>query len=80
MSRAGYQGHDLEWSGRLVEVKRRASGFKKLYEWLADVQIVMVRADRQPWLVVMTPEELLDIVDEARLDGISSVVEGELDG
>ena len=76
VSRAGYEGHDLEWEGRLVEVKRRASGFKSLYKWLEDVQMLMLRADRLPWLVVMTPEELLDLQDEARLDGIASVVEG----
>ena len=65
ISRSGYTGADLIWRDRHVEVKRREHGFRLLYRWLRDAPIVMHRADRQPWLVTMETDELLDLLDEA---------------
>ena len=38
---------------RVVEVKCRAAGFKELYRWLSDRDILIVRADRSEPLVVL---------------------------
>jgi hypothetical protein len=38
---------------RVVEVKCRADGFRELYKWLQDRDILMVRADRKEPLVVL---------------------------
>ena len=51
-------GHDLEMpDGRTVEVKIRAGGFKRIYAWLEPVDILVIRADRQEPLVVITLED-----------------------
>src|SRR5690606_38300400 len=51
-------GLGLRW-----EVKRRADGFRSLYDWLEGKDALAVRADRRPWLVVMPLETLLEIVE-----------------
>ena len=38
---------------RVVEVKARAKGFKQLYDWLIDRDILIVCADRSEPLVVL---------------------------
>jgi hypothetical protein len=38
---------------RSVEVKCRAAGFNRLYDWLDDRDILIVKADRQEPLVVL---------------------------
>jgi Holliday junction resolvase len=38
---------------RVVEVKARANGFKQLYAWLVDRDILIVQADRSEPLVVL---------------------------
>jgi Holliday junction resolvase len=38
---------------RVVEVKARAKGFRQLYDWLIDRDILIVRADRSEPLVVV---------------------------
>jgi hypothetical protein len=38
---------------RVVEVKARANGFRELYRWLIDRDILIVRADRSEPLVVL---------------------------
>ena len=38
---------------RVVEVKCRADGFRELYKWLVDRDILIVRADRAEPLVVI---------------------------
>jgi len=51
-------GLGLRW-----EVKRRADGFRSLYDWLEGKDALAVRADRKPWLVVMPLETLLEITE-----------------
>jgi hypothetical protein len=38
---------------RVVEVKCRADGFRELYRWLIDRDILIIRADRREPLVVL---------------------------
>jgi hypothetical protein len=38
---------------RRAEVKARAKGFAQLYKWLADADLLVVRADRREPLVVL---------------------------
>ena len=38
---------------RRVEVKARANGFRKLYQWLGDHDFLIVRADRSEPLVIV---------------------------
>jgi hypothetical protein len=53
-----------------IEVKRRASAFKTIYDWVLDTRespdAVAFRADRMPWLVVMTVEKFNELLDAAR--------------
>jgi len=56
-SRTGYRGPDLTVPllgiERVVEVKCRANGFRELYTWLADRDILIVRANRREPLVIL---------------------------
>ncbi len=69
ISRSGYRGPDIEWRGRDVEAKFRGDGFKMIYRWLRDVQILAIRRLREPWLLVMSVPVLLDLLDEAEEAG-----------
>lgn len=56
----GY-ANDVELpNGMKVEVKRRAKGFKQLYDWVYDERekpdLVAIRTDRNPWIVAMPLE------------------------
>lgn len=64
ISRSGYTGPDIEWHGRHVEAKYRGDGFTTIYRYLEDVQILGIRRKRAPWLIVMTIEVLLDLIEE----------------
>ena len=66
VSRMYQPGPDLQMpDGRWVEVKRRKKAWSRLYDWLSDdAQILALRADREPWLVVMTLGTFLDIMEE----------------
>lgn len=43
---------DLIVEGKIAEVKGRRDGFKSLYKWLEDRDILFIRADRKEWLVI----------------------------
>lgn len=49
---------DLIINGKRAEVKGRAQGFKEIYKWLESVDYLLIRADRQEWLVVMRLKDL----------------------
>jgi hypothetical protein len=57
VSRAGYGGPDLIMpvlgQNRAAEVKCRAEGFRELYGWIADRDVLIVKADHQEPLVVI---------------------------
>jgi hypothetical protein len=50
-------------NGKKVEVKARKDGFKELYKWMLDERekpdMLALKADRKPWLVVMTLDEYM---------------------
>ena len=69
VSRAYQAGIDLIWRHRKVEVKVRAAGFKLLYRWLSNAQLLLIRADRSDWLVVMRVSDLLSLMEDARNPG-----------
>src|SRR3954449_7838872 len=55
---------------RVVEVKCRADGFRELYRWLIDRDILIVRADRSEPLVVLPLKlaaEIASAADKNRL-------------
>ena len=64
IARTGYDGPDVEWLGYLCEVKRRREAWLFDYQQLRDAPILFKRADRQPWLVTMELDTLLDILEE----------------
>ena len=53
---------DVRWRGLLVESKVRAEGFKELYRWLTGADLLGVRADGQPWLVIVPLSRFLELV------------------
>ena len=56
-SRTGYRGTDLSVDllgiSRSIECKVRSHGFTQLYEWLANADMLVIRADRREPLVVL---------------------------
>lgn len=50
---------------RVVEVKARAKGFKQLYGWLVDRDILIVRADRSEPLVILPLKLAAEIAAKA---------------
>ncbi len=50
---------------RVVEVKCRADGFRELYRWLIDRDILIVRADRLEPLVVLPLKLAAEIAEAA---------------
>jgi hypothetical protein len=58
VGRAYQAGHDLELplgDDRIlrIECKARTAGFRQLYDWLNDRDLLIVKADRQEPLVVL---------------------------
>jgi len=53
-------GHDL-----CVEVKARANGFRELYCWLNERDVLIVKADRQEPLVILRLSLATDIARKA---------------
>ncbi len=66
-------GPDLLWNNYYVEVKRRRDMYQSMNTIAAyldtDSQIYMTRLDRKGWLVVMAPDTLLDMLDDAYTRG-----------
>jgi hypothetical protein len=50
---------------RVVEVKVRADGFRELYRWLIDRDILVIRADRSDPLVVLPLKLAAEIAAKA---------------
>ena len=50
---------------RVVEVKCRADGFRELYRWLVDRDILIVRADRSEPLVILPLKLAAEIAAKA---------------
>ena len=71
-------------NGLRAEVKRRKSGFKELYEWVLDERehpdLVAVRVDRKPWLVIQTLEQWREGRDLRSLPQILRALADRLEG
>jgi hypothetical protein len=50
----------------VVEVKVRSNGFRRLYDWLADRDLLIVRADRREPLVIVPLKLAADIAAAAQ--------------
>jgi hypothetical protein len=50
---------------RRVEVKARANGFRRLYDWLDGADLLIVRADRSEPLVVLPLRFAIEIATAA---------------
>jgi hypothetical protein len=61
-------------NGKKVEVKARKDGFKEIYNWLLDERekpdLLALKADRKPWLVVMTLDEYMKTLNVAGGDKV----------
>jgi len=57
---------DVIAHGLRFEAKVRADGFKQLYEWLGTNDALAVKADRKPWLIVMTLDKWQEVVASER--------------
>jgi hypothetical protein len=62
-------GHDINWPlldrEWRVEVKSRAKGCATLYRWLEDRDAVVVKADRERWLLVVPLLDAIPIMKKA---------------
>ena len=71
----GVAGMDLSGDVKLwtihgdykVEVKCRANGFKQIYDWIEpdNIDLLSLKADRKPGLIVMTEDTFAELVKEA---------------
>jgi hypothetical protein len=48
-------------NGWRAQVKARAEGFKTLYAALGTADVLALKADRKPWLLVMTAEQFIEV-------------------
>ena len=49
-----------------AEVKARADGFKNIYKWLTDVEILILKADNKKALAVLYLDDLLTLIEEQK--------------
>ena len=49
-----------------AEVKARADGFKNIYKWLTDVEILILKADNKKALAVLDLDDLLTLIEEQK--------------
>ncbi len=49
-------------NGWRCEVKARRDGFKSLYAWLEGADVLLLKADRKPWLAVLPAERLRELL------------------
>lgn len=57
---------DVRVAGRPYQVKRVKYGFRQLYRELEHVAGLFLRADGQPWLVVLRADDFLRLLGERR--------------
>jgi hypothetical protein len=59
-------GHDIDAVVRCrtlcVELRSRAQGFGRIYNWLNDRDVLIVKADYKPPLVVLPPDLAAQLV------------------
>jgi len=57
-----FQKGDVIVEGYTGEVKLRGNGFKKIYEWLAENDFLVIKADRKPYLVVLPIDNFIKLL------------------
>ena len=57
---------DLLIEGLTAEVKVRHAGFKELYKWIEDKDLLFVKADRKEYLCVMRTKTFIDLLNATR--------------
>jgi GTPase SAR1 family protein len=64
----GEFSNDVHGLGLQFEVKARKDGFKTIYNWLLDERekpdALALKADRKPWLVVMTLQQFMELMNK----------------
>jgi hypothetical protein len=56
----GEHSGDVKGLGLTWECKARKDGFKQMYGWLENADALALKANRKPWLVVMTLDRFLE--------------------
>ncbi|OOC42175.1 hypothetical protein [Thermosipho sp. 1074] len=56
----GFKG-DVVVEGLVGEVKVRKDGFKRLYQWLENKDLLFLKADRKAYLVVLRIDDFIDL-------------------
>lgn len=51
-------------TGWRAQVKGEADGFRRLYRWLEGHDVLLLKADRKPWLAVLPASVLREILDK----------------
>jgi Holliday junction resolvase len=57
-----YKKGDIELEGYTGEVKLRKDGFKEIYKWLENADILFLKADRKEYLAVVRVDLLKDLL------------------
>lgn len=57
-----YKKGDVEIEEFTGEVKLRKDGFKKIYEWLGNNDLLFIKADRKKYLVVMYLDRFIELL------------------
>lgn len=61
-----FQKGDVQIQDFIAEVKLRKNGFKQIYKWLENSDILFIKADRKPYLAVIPLELLVDLLQNQR--------------
>ena len=49
-----------------AEVKARADGFKNIYKWVSDADVLILKADNKKALAVLDLDDLLTLIEEQK--------------
>lgn len=50
----------------IAEVKARKDGFKQIYDWLDDKDLLIIKADRKPHLVILDMNLFIKLLGEGK--------------
>ena len=73
----GFEG-DVRGIGLIWQVKVRANGVKRLYDWLKGHDALAIRSDRHEWLAVLPLDTLLNLLPAEERDNTIIVEEKEI--
>ncbi len=57
-----FQKGDIIVEGLVGESKGRGDGFKNIYKWLGDNDLLFIRADNKDWLAVVPMDLLIELL------------------